>query len=362
MFKWFLVVLGLCGLMSAKDWSAPLKINIDSVDTTRKVVQFQAYDLKVGESGYVLAKLTDYDVIAASLEVLSIENGVAYAKYTAYKVMKQKHLPTPRMTPKKGNLAIFREFNNQAFLIAPDVHSYEKVKDDYPDTTFINSDLLVAFLNGFDPTAKTLRRACDIYSVGLIYLVSTNHLNILDCQSFAILETKPFDTSRVGRTFTPFFSRVEGVDRGTLGKIMTGGKAKHYFSYYDTLLRKEGQKKLEREVKAEDKKELRKNIKNAKSAKQKQALEKEYKEEIKEEQQQIAPALSKQQKAEEKALDQATTKERAKEAKEAKKERKRELAKEKREEKAEKKAKKEQKEREKADEKRIRQEEKKLEK
>ncbi|CRF49237.1 FIG00710332: hypothetical protein [Helicobacter heilmannii] len=360
MFKWFLVVLGLCGLMSAKDWSAPLKINIDSVDTTRKVVQFQAYDLKVGESGYVLAKLTDYDVIAASLEVLSIENGVAYAKYTPYKVMKQKHLPTPRMVPKKGNLAIFREFNNQAFLIAPDVHSYEKVKDDYPETVFINSDLLVAFLNGFDPTARTLRRACDIYSAGLIYLVSTNRLNILDCQSFAILETKPFDTSKVGRTFTPFFSRVEGVDRGTFGKLVAGGKARHYFSYYDNLLRKEGQRKLEREIKSEDKKELRKDIKKAKSEKQKQALEREYHKEIQEEERQIAPELSKQQKAEEKSLDQATTKERTKEAKEAKKERKRELAKEKQEEKAEKKAKKAEKQQEKADKRRILQEEKEL--
>ncbi|BCZ17111.1 hypothetical protein NHP190003_03930 [Helicobacter sp. NHP19-003] len=357
MRKWIFLILGLCGLLSAKDWSAPLKINIDSVDTARKVVQFQAYDLKVGESGYVLAKLTDYDVISASLEVLSVENGVAYAKYTPYKVMKQKHLPTPRMTPKKGNLAIFREFNSQAFLIAPDVHTYEQIKDDHPDTTFISSDLLVAFLNGFDPTAKTLRRACDIYSVGLVYLVSTNRLNILDCQSFAILETKPFDTTRVGRTFTPFFSRVEGVDRGTFGKLVAGGKAKHYFTYYDNLLRKESEKKLVREVKAEDKRELRKDIKKAKSQKQKQALEREYNKEIQEEQQQIAPALSKRQKAEEKSLDQATTKERAKEAKEAKKRRKKELAKERLEEKAERKAKKAEKKREKAEEKRIRQEE-----
>ncbi|BCZ19968.1 hypothetical protein NHP190012_16100 [Helicobacter sp. NHP19-012] len=361
MLKWFFMVLGLCGLLNAKDWSAPLKINIDSVDTARKVVQFQAYDLQVGESGYILAKLTDYDVIAASLEVFSIQNGVAYARYTPYKVMKQKHLPTPRMVPKKGNLAIFREFNSQAFLIAPDLHTYENIKDDHTDITFISSDLLVAFLNGFNPTAKTLRRACDIYSVGLIYLVSTNRLNILDCQSFAILETKPFDTSKVGRTFTPFFSRVEGVDRGTLGKIMAGGKARHYFSYYDNLLRRESEKKLVREIKTQDKKELEKDIKNARNAKQKQALEKEYNKEIKEEQQQIAPTLSKQQKVEEKSLDQTTNKERAKEAKEAKKERKQELAKEKQKKKAEKKAKKAEKQQEKADKKRIRQEEKKLE-
>ncbi|CRF41421.1 plasminogen-binding N-terminal domain-containing protein [Helicobacter ailurogastricus] len=358
MLKWFLAILGLCGLLHAKDWSAPLKINIDGVDTARKVVRFQAYDLKVGESGYVLAKLTDYDVIAASLEVLSIENGVAYAKYAPYKVMKQKHLPTPRMVPKKGNLAIFREFNNQAFLIAPDLHTYEQVKDDYPDATFINSDLLVAFLNGFDPTAKTLRRACDIYSVGLVYLVSTNRLNILDCQSFAILETQPLDTTKVGRTFSPFFSRVEGVDRGTFGKLVAGGKARHYFTYYDNLLRKESEKKLAGEVKAEDKRELKKDIKHAKSQKQKQALEKEYNEEINEEKQLIAPKLSKEQKAEEQALDKATSKERAKEAKEAKKRRKKELAKERLEEKAERKAKKAEKKREKAEEKRIRQEEK----
>ncbi|WP_205426684.1 plasminogen-binding N-terminal domain-containing protein [Helicobacter suis] len=358
MLKGFFVgVLIFYAVLHAQTWSEPLKINIDSVDKVRKIVRFQAYDLKVGESGYILAKLTDYSVIVANVEVFSIQDGVALGKYGPFNVMKQPHLPTPRMTPKQGNLAIFREFNNQAFLIAPDLHTYEKVKDSYPDTNFISSDLLMTFLNGFDPTVRVVRKACDIYSVGLLFVVSTNRLSILDCQSFAILESSPLDTSRVGRTYTPFFSRVEGIDRGTLGKLFAGGRATHYFAYYDALLRKQSEKKLVKDVKTEDKRELKKDIKDAKTSQEKKTLEKEYKEEIKEEKQSIMPGLSKKQEQEERSLDATSSKERAKEAKEAKKAYKKELAKERTEAKAKRKAEREARKKDKKKSKQIRKEE-----
>ncbi|WP_257616088.1 plasminogen-binding N-terminal domain-containing protein, partial [Helicobacter suis] len=68
-------VLIFWGVLHAQTWSEPLKIDIDSVDKIRKIVRFQAYDLKVGESGYILAKLTDYRLIGANVEVFSIQYG-----------------------------------------------------------------------------------------------------------------------------------------------------------------------------------------------------------------------------------------------------------------------------------------------
>lgn len=328
------IFIGSWALAHALTLNEPLKISIDEVDKTKKVVRFQAYDLKVGETGYILAKLTDYNVIVAKVEVLSVRDGVAFGKYGPFSVMKQPHLPTPRMVPKKGYLAIFREFNHQAFLIAPDARLYEKIKDSYPDIVFINSDLLMVFFNGFDPSTKTLRKACDIYSVGLLFLVSTDRLNILDCQSFAILESQKLDTSKVSRTSTPFFSRVEGIDRGTLGKLLSGGKSRHYFSFYDSLLRKESQKRLERAVKAEDKREYKNKLKETKSHQEKKALRREFKEEEREDKQRIMSGLSKQEKTEEKSLDQTSNKEKTREDKEDKKAYKQEIAKQRAQEKA----------------------------
>ncbi|CCF81477.1 hypothetical protein HBZS_119280 [Helicobacter bizzozeronii CCUG 35545] len=104
-------------------------------------------------------------------------------------------------------------------------------------------------------------------------MVSTNRLNILDCQSFAVLESQKLDTSKVRRTSAPFFSRVEGVDRGTLGKVLSGGKSKNYFGFYDNLLKKEAQKRLERAVKAEQRREYEMEMREAKSAQKKEKLE-----------------------------------------------------------------------------------------
>ncbi|WP_104578739.1 plasminogen-binding N-terminal domain-containing protein [Helicobacter felis] len=340
-FLWFFLCVGL---LVAQEWSAPLKINIDAVDSTNKLVRFQAYDLKVGESGYILAQLTDYNVIAAQVEVLRIENGVAIGRYGPYSVMHQRHLPTPRMVPKKGYLAIFREFNHQAFLIAPDSQLYEKIKDDYKEIEFINSDLLVALLNGFDPSARSLRRACDLYSTGLLFIVSTEKLNILDCQSFAILESKPLDTSQATRSSTPFYSRVEGIDRGTLGKLFSGSKSKHYFSFYDTLLKNEAQKALERALKKENRAEFKEDIKQAKSEAEKKALKKKLKEELKEDRS-VVHTESQAERKEEQSLDASSAAKKAKETQESKAERKARIKAEKATERARKKAAKEAKKR-----------------
>ncbi len=342
----------MLGALGAHDWNAVLKINIDAVDSTKKLVRFQAYDLKVGESGYILAQLTDYNVIAAQVEVVRVHEGVAIGKYGPYSVMKQPHLPTPRMTPKKGYLAIFREFNHQAFLIAPNASLYEQIKDKYPDTTFINSDLLVTFLNGFDPGARNLRKACDIYSAGLLYIVSTEHLNILDCQSFAVLESTPIDTSEATRSSTPFYSRVEGVDKGTLGKMFGGGKAKHYFSFYDNLLKQEAQKKLEKARKKEDRLEFKEDIKHAKSAKDKEVLKQELKKELEEDSLGVVEE-SKQERQEEKALDASSQKKKKQEAIEEKRALKAQLKAQRAEERAKKKAAKEAEKRAKEAEKRL---------
>ncbi len=339
-----------------QEWSAPLKISIDAVDSTNKLVRFQAYDLKVGESGYILAKLTDYNVIAAQVEVLQIENGVAVGRYTPYSVMKQRHLPTPRMEPKKGYLAIFREFNHQAFLIAPDAQLYTQIKDAYKEIEFVNSDLLVAFLSGFNPSVHSLRKACDLYSAGLLFIVSTERLNILDCQSFAVLESKHLDTSTATRSSTPFYSRVEGIDKGTLGRLFGGSKVKNYFLFYDTLLKEEAQKTLERALKKENRIEFKEDIKRAKTAAEKKALKKKLKEELKADQA-LVPKESAQELQEERKLDASSQAKKAIEAQESRAERKARIKAEKEAERARKKAAKEAKKRAKEETKRKKKEE-----
>ncbi|EJC14253.1 plasminogen-binding N-terminal domain-containing protein [Helicobacter pylori] len=257
-----LLLMSFISLQSAS-WQEPLRVSIEFVDLPKKIIRFPAHDLKVGEFGFVVTKLSDYEIVNSEVVIIAVENGVATAKFRAFESMKQSHLPTPRMVAKKGDLVYFRQFNNQAFLIAPNDELYEQIRATNTDINFISSDLLVTFLNGFDPKIANLRKACNVYSVGVIYIVTTNTLNILSCESFEILEKRELDTSGVTKTSTPFFSRVEGIDAGTLGKLFSGSQSKNYFAYYDALVKKEKRKEVRIEKKEEriDARENKREIK-----------------------------------------------------------------------------------------------------
>ncbi|GAA8099472.1 plasminogen-binding protein PgbA [Helicobacter pylori] len=267
-----LLLMSFISLQSAS-WQEPLRVSIEFVDLPKKIIRFPAHDLQVGEFGFVVTKLSDYEIVNSEVVVIAVENGVATAKFRAFESMKQSHLPTPRMVARKGDLVYFRQFNNQAFLIAPNDELYEQIRATNTDINFISSDLLVTFLNGFDPKIANLRKACNVYSVGVIYIVTTNTLNILSCESFEILEKRELDTSGVTKTSTPFFSRVEGIDAGTLGKLFSGSQSKNYFAYYDALVKKEKRKEVRikkqeeridsREIKREIKQEVIKEPKKA---------------------------------------------------------------------------------------------------
>ncbi|GAA7927376.1 plasminogen-binding protein PgbA [Helicobacter pylori] len=259
--------------LQSASWQEPLRVSIEFVDLPKKIIRFPAHDLQVGEFGFVVTKLSDYEIVNSEVVIIAVENGVATAKFRAFESMKQIHLPTPRMVARKGDLVYFRQFNNQAFLIAPNDELYEQIRATNTDINFISSDLLVTFLNGFDPKIANLRKACNVYSVGVIYIVTTNTLNILSCESFEILEKRELDTSGVTKTSTPFFSRVEGIDAGTLGKLFSGSQSKNYFAYYDALVKKEKRKEVRikkreekidsREIKREFKQETIKEPKKA---------------------------------------------------------------------------------------------------
>ncbi|TPH60673.1 plasmid stabilization protein [Helicobacter pylori] len=257
-----LLLMSFISLQSAS-WQEPLRVSIEFVDLPKKIIRFPAHDLQVGEFGFVVTKLSDYEIVNSEVVIIAVENGVATAKFRAFESMKQSHLPTPRMVARKGDLVYFRQFNNQAFLIAPNDELYEQIRATNTDINFISSDLLVTFLNGFDPKIANLRKACNVYSVGVIYIVTTNTLNILSCESFEILEKRELDTSGVTKTSTPFFSRVEGIDAGTLGKLFSGSQSKNYFAYYDALVKKEKRKEVRIKKKEEkvDAKEIKREIK-----------------------------------------------------------------------------------------------------
>lgn len=211
-----------------------------SIDTKENTIAFNAKDLKVGESGIIVTKLTDYAGIIAQVEVIKCcQDNKAIAQIKPFEALKQIYLPNPNIKPKVGDSVIFRSFNNKAFLVSPDINFYEKIKEEYKDFNFLSSDLLLGYLfsyGEFDPSKLFFKKACNAYSAGLLFVVNKDALDILDCQSFKILDSKKLDTSGVEEPHIPFYSRVDEIKSGTLFSFLQSKKAKYYFAYYTNLL------------------------------------------------------------------------------------------------------------------------------
>ena len=214
-----------------------------SFDKGNQTITFEAKDLLVGESGWVVSSFSDYSGIIAQAEVIECcEDGKAIANIKEFDTLRQVYLPNPTNDPKEGDIVVFRGVNHKAFLVAPNLELYDKIKEDYKEVNFVSSDLLLGYLfsyGGYDPTRLFFREACSAYGVGLVYIINENALDVLDCQSFKILDSKEMDTGEVEDISVPFYSRIEEVNTGTLFSFLQPKKAKFYFAYYTNLLHPE---------------------------------------------------------------------------------------------------------------------------
>lgn len=217
----------------------PVEVKIKTVNKTAQTITFDAKDLIVGEVGWIYITTTDYATIIYQAQIIKIQDSIATAVIQPYSALKQIYLPNPTNQPKVGDSVIFRKLNSRAFLITPTLELYEQIKDKHKEVTLMSSDLLLGYLyayGNYDPTPSFLKNACDVYAVGLLYVVATKELAILDCQSLKILKSYSLDTSGIKDVVSPFYSRIKPVTTGTLFSTLASKKSKYYFSYYTSLI------------------------------------------------------------------------------------------------------------------------------
>ena len=232
----FSITLGIDSLQS------PLKVNIQEIDKKSSIAELPAMDLRIGETGLVWHKFDEnYKSIIAYATIIRIDSGVAYATLDNQDILEQKYLPLPTNKPIINDEIFFRTLNNLAFIIAPTLESYDRVRMQHPQVQFLNSDLIMGYLfdvGGFDPKPKFFNKVCQVYNVGLLYVVTTNKLNILDCQSLVVLQQYDFDTSEAksNKTIAPFFFFFQYASSGSLDGVLKSKKSRQYFEYYDTFV------------------------------------------------------------------------------------------------------------------------------
>lgn len=215
----------------------PIKLTITSVDANKKTLSLKnegKSEVSVGESGIIVHKI-GAGIISNSVVITQVDGDQIRATYEPFTLLEQKYLPTPIVKPKEGDEVILRSFYARGFIAAPNQKVYESIKAMFPKVYFVSSDLMIADVGGkgiLDPSKKAFQEMCKIYSVGLIAIYASNGVNLLDCQSFQILERQSLENPSPQEMMYPFFARVEAKSFWDWIK-----RKRNYFEEYDKLIK-----------------------------------------------------------------------------------------------------------------------------
>ncbi|MDU7693119.1 MAG: plasminogen-binding N-terminal domain-containing protein [Helicobacter sp.] len=240
-----LVFLGLFWAVFASDLNLlkdEIKAQITSIDGNKihfKILTNPKIPLKSGEIGQIVHKYNDQDsAIIGSIKFNSGEIG----ELSESLFLSQPFLPAPTNAPKAGDTIIFRSFNNRAFLIAPNVNSYNKASQQLKDIEILSADLLQGLLlsyGGFDPDKAFLSASCRNYNVGLLFVVLQDNISAFDCQSLVAIHKDAFSLSQndIKNIKAPFYSRIEGISSRDLKSFFSFKESLKYFDFYNNLLK-----------------------------------------------------------------------------------------------------------------------------
>ena len=191
-----------------------------NIVTTSKYHAIIDKQIKAGITGYVIHN----NMVIAK----AISNGKLNVSYLPFIKLKNSALATPKLTPQKGDKIIFGLYNHRWLLIAPNQKIYLNTIKNYPNVTFINSDI---FANYFEskPEKKDFQKFCKDFNVGIIDFILDNEY-IVDCESFVVLDKKNTTNQKYTK---PFFTNYEKFNTSLFSSI-----PENWINYYKTLFKK----------------------------------------------------------------------------------------------------------------------------
>ncbi len=242
----FWSIFGLINALFAVD-SSTLSRNIISLKIPAQDdfsnIKIPAFDLKVGESGIVSREVNGNEFIIANAQVDSINDGVAVVKISDFTQMREKYLPKPHGKVAQDDKITFRILYDKALLIAPNQSAYQAIVDRFSDIDFLHSDIFATYLakEGENmPSVADFGRFCAKFDIGLVFVAGQKSLEILNCQSFKILDSSPLSLSD-SSVIAPFFTRIS---KETIDDIFSVKKFEPYFAYFEGLIQSTNAKNL----------------------------------------------------------------------------------------------------------------------
>lgn len=199
-------------------------------------IKIPAMDLQVGDSGIISREINGNEFIIAEAQVAEITEGVAVVSVSEFSQMREKYLPKPRGKVREGDKITFRILYDKALLIAPNQSAYQGITDNFKNIDFLHSDIFATFLakEGENmPKIADFAKFCAKFDLGLVFVALQNRVEILNCASFKILDSKALNLADLSVNL-PFFTRISNE---TIKEIFNEKKFEPYFAYFENLIK-----------------------------------------------------------------------------------------------------------------------------
>ena len=199
-------------------------------------IKIPAMDLQVGDSGIISREINGNEFIIAEAQVAEITEGVAVVSVSEFSQMREKYLPKPRGKVREGDKITFRILYDKALLIAPNQSAYQGIADNFKNIDFLHSDIFATFLakEGENmPKIADFAKFCAKFDLGLVFVALQNRVEILNCASFKILDSKALNLADLSVNL-PFFTRISNE---TIKEIFNEKKFEPYFAYFENLIK-----------------------------------------------------------------------------------------------------------------------------
>ena len=140
------------------------------------------------------------------------------AQIASYEAIPHKNIPNIQTVVTKGDKVIFGNFYENAMVIAPNRDIYRKITTSY-NKTWIHPDAYAVFLMKEEETKLTLeslKKFAQLNQVGLVLIVSSTQMLILDPMSKKFLGAIPMHINPKN-AMVPFYARFKQTDISTFG-------------------------------------------------------------------------------------------------------------------------------------------------
>lgn len=212
MKKLLLSLLFLSSLISS-EISTVLKVK--KLDD-KTIITTEAERVRVGESALIIRELSTGDkLIGFSCEVTKAVSTMAVLSCEKFEGLAQDAMPVISFDAKVGDIVVLNPLSNRALIIAKSLDGYLKTKQEFKNYQLVHPDLLAITLFNNDnpfPKKEDFKNFCDEYYISNIIFDFSTTREIVNCQTFKMIDSFEKKRGEGKEIMKPFFHRLAKIE------------------------------------------------------------------------------------------------------------------------------------------------------